>query len=109
MWRVLGNCSVAILAGGLTTLESVYAGLPTLNIFDTEEHLKAAGKQLFEKGAAENVGFFNEQSLSKLRDRLVELNDSKSQLLRMRERSKGCIDKLGSHRIYEILRKIDVN
>jgi spore coat polysaccharide biosynthesis predicted glycosyltransferase SpsG len=108
MWNVFSNCSVAILAGGLTTLEAVYAGLPTLNIFEKEDHLLATGKQLFEQGVAEDLGLFNNGSLNGLRDRLSFLNGNKSQLLQMRERSKGKIDKLGPFRIYEALKTISV-
>ena len=28
MWRVLGNCSLAILAGGVTSYEAAFAGCP---------------------------------------------------------------------------------
>lgn len=106
MWNVFANCSVAILAGGLTTLEAVYAGLPTLNIFEKADHVQATGKQLFEFGIAEDLGLFNDESLTALRDRIRFLNANKSQLLQMRERSKGKVDRLGPLRIYEGLREI---
>jgi spore coat polysaccharide biosynthesis predicted glycosyltransferase SpsG len=106
MWNVFSNCSIAILAGGLTTLEATYAGLPTLNIFEKEDHVYATGKQLFDWGVAEDIGIFNDASLERLRDRIHFFNDNRSQLLQMRERSKGKIDKLGATRIHDILRKI---
>lgn len=106
MWNVLSNCSVAVLAGGLTTLEAVYAGLPTLNIFERDDHLVATGKALFENGIAENLGIFSESSLSQLPQRLTYLNSNKSHLLQMRERSKGKVDKLGPVRIFEKLKEI---
>lgn len=103
MWNVFSNCSVAIVAGGLTTLEAIYAGLPTLNIFDRVENLNATGREIFHQGAAENIGFFNEESLDLLRERLSYYSVNKSGLLQMRERSKGKVDKLGAFRIYERL------
>jgi spore coat polysaccharide biosynthesis predicted glycosyltransferase SpsG len=106
MWNVFSNCSVAILAGGLTTLESVYAGLPTLNIFENQSHVEATGRQLFDQGIAENAGLFNDDSLSLLKERLSHLSNNKSQLLQMRERSKGKVDKLGPFRIFEVLKSI---
>ncbi len=106
MWNVFSNCAVAIVAGGLTTLEAVYAGLPTLNIFDRIENLNATGRQIFEQGAAENIGFFNEESLERLRERLRYYNVNKSGLLQMREQSKGKVDKLGASRIYSRLEEI---
>ena len=106
MWNVLSNCSVAILAGGLTTLESVYAGLPTLNIFENETHMEATGRQLFEQGIALNAGLFNDAALTLLKEKLTFLTENKSQLLQMRERSKGKVDKLAPIRIYEILKTV---
>jgi spore coat polysaccharide biosynthesis predicted glycosyltransferase SpsG len=106
MWNVLSNCSVAILAGGLTTLESVYAGLPTLNIFENESHMEATGRQLFEQGIAMSAGLFNDASLSLLKEKLTFLIENKSQLLQMRERSKGKVDKLAPFRIFEVLRQL---
>ena len=40
MWEILSNCNVAILAGGLMLVESIYAGLPSINIFEKEWHEK---------------------------------------------------------------------
>ena len=105
-WNILSNCSVAILAGGLTTMEAVYAGLPTLNIFEKEDHLYAAGTEIFEKGIAENLGLFNESSVELLKEKLEYLSKKKSFLLQMRENSKGKVDKLGPERIYNILRQM---
>ena len=34
MWHLLSNCSIAILKGGLTSYEAVYAGLPAINVFE---------------------------------------------------------------------------
>jgi spore coat polysaccharide biosynthesis predicted glycosyltransferase SpsG len=105
-WNILSNCSVAILAGGLTTMEAVYAGLPTLNIFEKEDHLHATGIEVFEKNMAENFGLLNEESINNLIKKLEHLSTRKSLLLEMRENSKGKVDKLGPVRIYEELKKI---
>lgn len=105
MWHVLSNCCMGILAGGLTTIEAVYAGLPTLNIFDKKEHLEATGIEFFTRGAAECIGIFGKDSLAQLGSRVAELYAQKSQLVQMRERSKGQVDRLGPQRIYDILLK----
>lgn len=34
MWRILSSCSVAILAGGITTFEAAYAGIPAIVLLD---------------------------------------------------------------------------
>ncbi len=104
-WNILSNCSVAILAGGLTTMEAVYAGLPTLNIFEKQEHVQATGTFIFEKGISENLGLFNDVSILTLKERLEYFNQNKSELLKMRERSKGVVDKLGPFRIFNELKK----
>lgn len=103
MWSILGNCSLAIFAGGLTTLESIYAGLPTLNIFEKPDHLNATGKQIFAEGIAEDLGLFSVDTLNKLKERICFLHENKSHLLKMRERSKGKVDKLGALRIHDAL------
>jgi len=38
MWHILSNCSMAILKGGLTSYETVYAGLPAINVFSHPRH-----------------------------------------------------------------------
>lgn len=101
MWNVLSNCTVAIFAGGLTTMEAAYAGLPSLNIFEKEDHLNATGRQLFELGIAEDMGLFRDASLDRLAERVRYLNDNKHALLDMRKNSKGKLDKLGPARIYK--------
>ncbi len=101
MWKILGNCALAVLAGGLTTVEAIYAGLPTVNLFEREEHLDVISRDLFERGVCLNGGFFREDSLVALRVTLRELMERKSRLLTMRENTKGVVDKLGCERILE--------
>lgn len=101
MWNVLSNCTIAILAGGLTTLEAIYAGLPSLNIFEKPDHLVATGRQLFDLGIAEDMGLFGDDALQKLADRVRYLSDNRDVLLSMRMNSKGMVDQLGPARIYE--------
>ena len=37
MWRVLKNTAIMICAGGLTTYEAAYMGIPTINLIQSEE------------------------------------------------------------------------
>jgi UDP-N-acetylglucosamine:LPS N-acetylglucosamine transferase len=95
------------LAGGLMLIESVYAGLPSINIFEKELHEKTAGTAFFEKDAAISVGNINDSiSLNKLQETLNIFRHKKSILLKMRENSKGLIDKNASLRVYNILKTI---
>jgi spore coat polysaccharide biosynthesis predicted glycosyltransferase SpsG len=104
MWEILSNCNVAILAGGLMLVESVYAGLPSINIFEKEWHEKTAGSTFFDKKAAISVGHINDdKALKRLNDNLTCIHNKKSILLSMRENSKGIVDKSASMRIYNIL------
>lgn len=105
MWRVLGNCSLAILSGGLTTTEAVYARLPTINLFEKKEHIKVVPPEFFEKEVCINGGLFSNNSLTKV-NRLLKRLDSKRDLLwSMHERCKGLLDRKGSERAIKILRK----
>lgn len=106
IWGIFSNCALAILAGGLTTIEAIYAGLPTLNIFEKEEHLKATGARIFDKQMAINIGLFNESSISQLKQTIEYLNDNRSFLSIMRERTKGAIDKFGADRIFGALKQL---
>lgn len=103
MWNVLSNCTIAILAGGLTTLEAIYAGLPSLNIFEKPDHLVATGRQLFDLGIAEDMGLFGDQALETLAERVKYLSNNRDVLLSMRSNSKGVVDQYGPARIYEKL------
>lgn len=48
MWNIMSNCSVAILAGGITSYEAAYAGLPAINYFHS------AGKSFLTEELVEN-------------------------------------------------------
>lgn len=103
MWNVMSNCSVGIFPGGLTTIEAVYAGLPSINLFESKGHLDATGKELFELGACINGGFFSDGSLSQLVSSLTELHLDRSQLMEIRRRTKGLVDLHGCERVLEKL------
>lgn len=107
MWEILSNCNVAILAGGLMLIESVYAGLPSINLFENSIHEITAGSILFDANAAKSVGNIHDSlSLNRMNDLLITMDDKKSLLLDMRENCKGMIDKNASKRIYNILTEV---
>lgn len=103
MWRILGNCALGLMAGGLTTVEAVYAGLPTINLFDRPEH---AGMltELFEAGVCLNGGLVFGRSLQPTLEALRRLSAGRDELRAMRERTKGLVDALGPVRV---LREIE--
>lgn len=105
MWRIMSNCAVAILAGGLTTIEAIYAGLPTVNLFESQEHIDVMGTELFELGVCMNGGLFSDESLKTMMDILRDLNSNRDRLWEMHKRSKGLVDAMGSERVLHELER----
>jgi spore coat polysaccharide biosynthesis predicted glycosyltransferase SpsG len=105
MWEVMGNCAVAILAGGLTTVEAIYAGLPSLNLFERPEHGEML-EELFDAGICVNAGLFSERALTTLRRTVQNLDLDRRRLLDMRERSRGLLDRHAGRRILAELERL---
>ena len=104
MWRVLSNCSLAILTGGLTTTEAVYAGLPTINLFDKREFIKVIPPEFFINRVSDNIGLFSQKTLRELNKLLEKYNDDRKLLWKMHKRCHGMLDQKGSERV---LKKIE--
>jgi len=105
MWKIMSNCALAILAGGLTTVESVYAGLPTINLFERQEHIDAMATELFDLGVCVNGGLFSEPALKHLCKYVQDLNNNRELLWQMHKQSNGLIDCRGSDRVLSELQK----
>lgn len=106
MWRILANSVVAVMAGGLTTVEAVHAGLPTINIFERQEHLDAMNQDLFQAGVCLNGGLFSEKSLQTMTRWVRVLNSRRHLLLDMRRRAGGLVDKRGPERVVTALEDV---
>ena len=98
MWRILSTCSLAILAGGTTTYEAAYAGLPCINTLETDQHLFLI-QELVERGLCLCAGRTFTESLRALNEMVSHLNRNRHELAAMHLRSKGVIDGLGVQRI----------
>jgi len=98
MWRILSTCSLAVLAGGTTTYEAAYAGLPSINTLETDQHLFLI-QELVERGLCLCVGRTFAESLRALNEVISHLNRNRQELAAMHLRSKGAIDGLGVQRI----------
>lgn len=105
MWQVLGNCAVAILAGGLTTVEAVHAGLPSINVFEKREHWEMV-QELFDAGVCLNGGLLSENSLSTMTAMLDQMDRDRDRLRRMRNAGRGLVDGRGSERIVAELERM---
>lgn len=98
MWKILSNCSLAIFAGGLTTFEAIFAGLPTINIFEKEIHQSIISKEIIEKNVSINLGLLNNETLERLKQKLQLFYNNRNELLQMRLNTFGLLDKKGSER-----------
>ncbi len=107
MWKVMSNCVLAILAGGLTTIEALYAGLPTINLLAHRSHSEVM-QELFDMQVCMNSGLFSAESLQAMADMVEQFDHNRDTLRIMRQRSKGIIDARGSERVlYELQRQLE--
>ncbi|MFL5754305.1 MAG: hypothetical protein ACJ76F_12915 [Bacteroidia bacterium] len=98
MWKILSNCSLAVFAGGLTSFEAIYAGLPAINIFEKEIHRSIISREITEKNVSVNLGMLNDQTLEALKEQLTFLYSNRTRLSEMRMNAKGLVDKSGPER-----------
>ena len=98
MWQVMRNCAVAILAGGLTTLEAVYAGLPTLN-FDATKKQRNLNQELVNRNACINCGTFDKESFGQMTALMYHLIRNRDALRDIHNNTKGILDNQGSMRV----------
>jgi spore coat polysaccharide biosynthesis predicted glycosyltransferase SpsG len=100
MWRILSTCSLAVLAGGTTTYEAVYAGLPSINMLQSEDRYFLI-RELVEKGVCICAGYTFEQSLKALNPLLSQFNQNRHELYSMLLKCKDLIDDQGAKRIID--------
>jgi spore coat polysaccharide biosynthesis predicted glycosyltransferase SpsG len=98
MWTILQNCSLAILAGGVTTYEAVYAGLPSINLFESPGH-RFLVRELVEAGAAVDAGVIDRDGMDGMRATVAALEEDRDALLDMHLRSRGMLDGHGADRV----------
>ena len=98
MWHILGTCAVGVLAGGTTTYQAAYAGLPSLNILESAER-RFLTDELVEKGACLRLGDTITESLTRLNPAVQQLDAHRNELIAMHEKSRELIDGQGASRI----------
>ena len=79
MWSILGNTTLSIVSGGLTAYEAAYAGLPTINVLEKEDHI-ALLSELSDCKATINLGTINELSCNSLLEQIENLFTDRNQL-----------------------------
>ncbi len=107
MWRVMSNCAVAVLAGGLTTVEAVYAGLPSVNLFERAEHRNMT-RELVARGVCLDGGLISDESLGRTLEVLAALAADRAALRAMREAGRGLVDARGAERVVRALEALIV-
>ncbi len=102
MWEILKNCLLLILPGGITSYESVYAGLPSINLLEEKNNYFLI-KEIVDKKACLYGGEFNDKNLLKINSKIESLYDNKNELMEMHIKSKRLLDKKSFERIHDIL------
>jgi spore coat polysaccharide biosynthesis predicted glycosyltransferase SpsG len=100
MWRILRGVSVAILAAGTTTYEAAYAGLPSINLLESQSRYYLV-RELVESGAAFCRAEDFSMALESLPCDIRSLAIMREPLIAMHRRGKELIDGHGAQRITE--------
>lgn len=98
MWRILSHCSLVILAGGTTTYEAAYAGLPSLITLESEKKVFLV-QELLENGVGLCLGHTFPEFLTVLNDTIMHLHHNRNKLMDMHLRTQNLIDGSGIQRI----------
>jgi spore coat polysaccharide biosynthesis predicted glycosyltransferase SpsG len=98
MWHILSTCAVCILAGGTTTYQAAYAGLPSINILESADR-RFLTDELVEAGACVRLGDTLGESLGQLNAEVERLDSHRDELLAAHLTSRELIDGQGASRI----------
>jgi spore coat polysaccharide biosynthesis predicted glycosyltransferase SpsG len=101
MWRVLRNVSLVVCAGGLTTYEAAFIGLPAINLL---QHARWAYlfEELAGKGACRTLPP-SETSLEEACVMICDLVNRREQLMEMHQAAQGLVPSGGARRIADEL------
>jgi spore coat polysaccharide biosynthesis predicted glycosyltransferase SpsG len=98
MWHILGTCALCILAGGTTSYQAAFAGLPSLNALESGDR-RFLIQELDDRGACIRLGDDMSASLASLNATIERLDEDRSELLDMHRKSRGLVDGKGAGRI----------
>lgn len=99
MWRILSSCSVAILAGGITTFEAAYAGIPAIVLLDRPSD-RFLIDDLTNAQAAIVAGAPVDDASLRATTRLIgDLNNDRGRLANMHRAGRLLLDGQGASRI----------
>ncbi|MDT3699103.1 MAG: hypothetical protein RO469_06705 [Thermincola sp.] len=95
MWNIIGNTVLGIFAGGLTTVEALYAGLPSINLIEKnmqEDIIDGFVKE----GYCFKGGYFDQDVLKEMTGKVLEVYEDRSQLVDIRKNLRDLISLNGS-------------
>ena len=96
------NCSLSILSGGLTAIEALYAGMPSLNLYLSRSHQQVANSEAVKQQATYDCGVLSDSALEKMAHHIKNLSKDKQMLIYMRKQCKLLnVDDQGARRVVE--------
>jgi spore coat polysaccharide biosynthesis predicted glycosyltransferase SpsG len=95
LWRIFGNCVLSILLSGITAYEAIFAGLPSIILYDDPNRKKLV-KELFEKDLAIDGGLFDDQNLLSICQIIEGLYRDTQRLFQLHLKTKNTIPQNGS-------------
>jgi spore coat polysaccharide biosynthesis predicted glycosyltransferase SpsG len=101
MWTVAGNCALAVLSSGLSTIEAIYAGLPVVSMHRLNDPSRLI-RTSYDSNCIDG-GHFTDGSYRRLRGVIEELYDNRDRLLEIRQGQHGLIDGKGAERVLAIM------
>jgi len=101
MWRVLRTSSLLLCAGGLTTYEAAFVGIPSINVLQRNEW-SYLFEELTEAGACITVAA-GKNSLVSTTAHVLELHRNRAVLLEMHAATKGLIHGGGAKRVAKLI------
>lgn len=104
MWRVLKNAALVICAGGLTTYEAAYMGIPTINLIQNDAW-SFLFTELEEAGVCVKISP-GETSVDLAVEQLTVLAESRERLYQMHESTKRLVPAGGAARVARDLIRI---
>ena len=103
MWQILSQCALVFLAGGLTTFEAAYAGLPSVNLLE-DENRTFLMQELESKGCLVSLWGDSKELNKTAMLELCALDKDREKIMKMHLSAKKCgIDNLGATRIVKTI------
>jgi hypothetical protein len=86
-------------------VEAIYAGLPSINLFECREHADMLA-ELFEQGICVNGGILSDDSLCTMLATLDHYYHNRRELLAVRDRGRRLLDKSGGQLVLTLIEEL---